>query len=59
MGIDLELTDKTRSRYDRIAGLYNLAELPAERFLYTPWRKRLWAGVKGPAVLEAWICAGQ
>ena len=59
MGIDLELTGKTRSRYDRIAGLYDLAEMPAERLLYTPWRKRLWAGVKGPAVLEVGVGTGK
>ena len=59
MGIDPELTTKTRNRYDRIASLYDLWELPIERFFYSPWRKRLWAGVKGPEVLEVGVGTGK
>ncbi len=59
MSIDVGLTTKTRQRYDRIAGLYDVSEAPIERLLYAPWRKRLWAGVKGPEVLEVGVGTGK
>jgi len=57
--IDAELTAKTRNRYDRVAGLYDISEAPIERLFYAPWRKRLWAGVKGPEVLEVGVGTGK
>jgi len=59
VAIDPELTTKTRKRYDRIAGIYDLSEGPMERFFFAPWRKRLWAGMKGPDVLEVGVGTGK
>lgn len=59
MGIDRELTADTRSRYDRIAAVYDLLELPIERLFYARWRKRLWADVEGPELLEVGVGTGK
>jgi ubiquinone/menaquinone biosynthesis C-methylase UbiE len=59
VSIDPDLTTKTRSRYDRIAGMYDLSELPMERLFFSSWRERLWAGVKGPEVLEVGVGTGK
>jgi phosphatidylethanolamine/phosphatidyl-N-methylethanolamine N-methyltransferase len=59
VSIDPDLTTKTRGRYDRIAGIYDLSELPMELLFFSSWRKRLWAGVKGPAVLEVGVGTGK
>ncbi len=59
MGIAPELTAKTRTRYDRIAAIYDVTEVPIERLFYASWRKRLWAGVKGPEVLEVGVGRGK
>lgn len=52
MSVDAGLTDQTRKRYDRMAPIYDGSEAVMERFLYAPWRRLLWSGVKGPDVLE-------
>ena len=57
VGVDLDLTTKTRNRCDRIAATYDASEWPIERLLYAPWRKRLWARVKETEVLEASVSA--
>jgi ubiquinone/menaquinone biosynthesis C-methylase UbiE len=59
VGINLELTATTRNRYGRIAGIYDLSEAPVEQLFYASWRKRLWAGVKGPEVLEVGVGTGK
>lgn len=59
MGIAPELTAKTRNRYDRIATIYDVTEAPIERLFYASWCKRLWAGVKGPEVLEVGVGTGK
>ncbi len=59
MGIDSRLTAQTRNRYGRIAEVYDLMEEPMERLLYASWRKRVWAGVKGPEVLEVGVGTGK
>lgn len=59
MDVDAELTTKTRRRYDRIASTYDAFEAPIERLRFAPWRERLWAGVKGPEVLEVGVGTGK
>jgi ubiquinone/menaquinone biosynthesis C-methylase UbiE len=59
MGIDPRLTAQTRNRYDRIAGVYDLMEEPIERLFYASWREQVWAGVKGPEVLEVGVGTGK
>ncbi len=49
----------TRSRYNLTASLYDLMEVPVERFLYRVWRKRLWAKVQGSEVLELGVGTGK
>lgn len=59
MGTDPRLTAQTRNRYGRIAKVYDLMEEPIERLFYGSWRKRVWAGVKGPQVLEVGVGTGK
>jgi ubiquinone/menaquinone biosynthesis C-methylase UbiE len=53
-----EPTEQTRKRYERIAPIYDVMEVFAER-LYTPWRYRLWSMVQGPKVLEVGVGTGK
>ncbi len=56
--IDVSATERTRNRYQRISGLYDLMEiLPEKR--YDPWREKLWSLVKGPRVLEVGVGTGK
>ncbi len=56
--IDVSATERTRNRYQRISGLYDLMEiLPEKR--YDPWREKLWSFVKGPRVLEVGVGTGK
>jgi len=59
VSIDSELTEQTRKRYDRMAPIYDGSEAVMERFLYAPWRRLLWSGVKGPDVLEVGVGTGK
>lgn len=44
-------SEKVRARYDRISGVYDLMERPmGGRF--GEWRRRLWAEVRGPLILD-------
>ncbi|NOY98450.1 MAG: methyltransferase domain-containing protein [Chloroflexi bacterium] len=55
---DPRATARTRARYQRISGLYDLMEiLPEKR--YTSWREQLWAQVHGPNVLEIGVGTGK
>ena len=56
---DPAATAHTRRRYNLLAPLYNLMEAPVEYFRYRAWRKRLWAGVPGPEVLELGVGTGK
>ena len=51
-------TELARSRYNRIAPIYDLVEVFAER-LYTRWRERFWDRVEGPEVLEVGVGTGK
>ncbi len=59
MGVDPTLTAKTRQRYDPVAPVYDASEWIVERFLYAGWRRRLWAGVQGPEILEVGVGTGK
>lgn len=58
MTIDVKKTEKTRTRYQRIAPLYDVMEIFAER-RYQDWRPRLWKQVQGPQVLEVGVGTGK
>ena len=58
MNIDKEATEQTRTRYQRIAPLYDTMEILPER-LYSDWRERLWSLVEGPNVLEVGVGTGK
>lgn len=52
-------TQLTRSRYDRLAPIYDLHEVPVEWFVFRRWRKRLWSKVEGEKVLEIGVGTGK
>lgn len=56
--INGDATNTTRSRYQRLAPMYDLMEAFPER-RYFPWRKRLWSLVSGPRVLEVGVGTGK
>jgi len=51
--------DRTRSRYNRIAFLYDFLEAPMERLRFAAWRKRLPAAIKGERALEVGVGTGK
>ncbi|MBT3188006.1 MAG: class I SAM-dependent methyltransferase [Anaerolineae bacterium] len=55
---DQRATERTRARYQRISGLYDLMEILPER-RYIPWRENLWEQVHGPRVLEIGVGTGK
>jgi ubiquinone/menaquinone biosynthesis C-methylase UbiE len=55
---DPKATNQTQARYQRIAPLYDLMEVLAERS-YQSWRARLWSMVPGPKVLEVGVGTGK
>lgn len=56
--IDLAETKKTRARYDRLARVYDLIEVGAEK-RFAPWRQQLWAQVPPGRVLEVGVGTGK
>lgn len=55
---DSAATALTRSRYQRLAPFYDRMEGLVER-RYQSWRRRLWALVRGPEVLEIGVGTGK
>jgi ubiquinone/menaquinone biosynthesis C-methylase UbiE len=51
-------TARTRTRYNRIAPVYDLMEISAER-RFIPWRKKLWSIIPGGRVLEVGVGTGK
>lgn len=49
---------KTKKRYQRISGFYNLMEALPEK-MYRGWREIIWGKVKGPHVLEVGVGTGK
>jgi ubiquinone/menaquinone biosynthesis C-methylase UbiE len=52
-------TDQTRSRYSRIAPLYDVMEAPVERWAFSRWRMRLWSQIDGKRILEVGVGTGK
>jgi len=57
--VDYKGTIQTRSRYNRIAPVYDLMEAIVERFVYRRWRERLWSRVDGNRILEVGVGTGK
>lgn len=55
---DPQATAVTRRRYQRIAPVYDSMQVLSERRFHD-WRKRLWALVQGPSVLEVGVGTGK
>ena len=51
-------TAQTKSRYDRVAPIYDLVEGPVERWAFGRWRRRLWSRVTSGDVLEVGVGTG-
>ena len=56
--ITTEETAKTRSRYSRIAPIYDVMELPYEG-RFAPWREKVWSLVPSGQVLEVGVGTGK
>ena len=56
--VDEKATERTRNRYQRISGLYDLMEIFPEK-RYHPWREKLWSRVNGPHILEVGVGTGK
>jgi ubiquinone/menaquinone biosynthesis C-methylase UbiE len=57
-GYDPQATETTQRRYQRNARFYDRMETGMEK-MAGPWRKQLWALVKGPRVLEVGVGTGK
>jgi len=57
--VDDKATIQTKSRYNRIAPVYDLMEAVLERFVFRQWRKKLWSQVSGERVLEVGVGTGK
>ena len=57
--MDDKATTLTKSRYNRIAPVYDLMEGIIERFAFRRWRERLWSQVDGNRVLEVGVGTGK
>jgi phosphatidylethanolamine/phosphatidyl-N-methylethanolamine N-methyltransferase len=57
--VDDKATTRTKSRYNRIAPVYDLMEGIVERFAFRRWRERLWSQVDGDRVLEVGVGTGK
>lgn len=56
--LNVQATALTRARYQRLSAFYDVLEGLAEG-RYRPWRKKLWAQVRGPRVLEVGVGTGK
>jgi phosphatidylethanolamine/phosphatidyl-N-methylethanolamine N-methyltransferase len=57
--VDDRATTLTKSRYNRIAPVYDLMEGIIERFAFRRWRERLWSQVDGNRILEVGVGTGK
>ncbi len=58
-GSDGKSTNAIRRRYNRMALLYDLMELPMERMRFAAWRSRLRDRITGPRALEVGVGTGK
>ena len=56
--IDVEQTAKIQARYNRMAPVYDLMEVLAER-RFAPLRQKLWSAIPGGEVLEVGVGTGK
>lgn len=56
--VDTQEADRTRQRYNRIAGIYDLMETLPE-MVYQRWRQRVWKTVEGKKVIEVGVGTGK
>jgi len=59
INVDVEATEATIKRYNRIASLYDLMEFSAELAGYEQWRRLLWGKVEGNIILEVGVGTGK
>jgi ubiquinone/menaquinone biosynthesis C-methylase UbiE len=52
-------TDKTRTRYNRIAAFYDQMEWFVEKKLFQKWRRTLWEQIRAKKVLEVGVGTGK
>ncbi len=52
-------TERTRSRYDRLAFIYDAMEAPVERMRFVKWRARLRERILGERALEVGVGTGK
>jgi phosphatidylethanolamine/phosphatidyl-N-methylethanolamine N-methyltransferase len=57
--VDDKATIQTKSRYNRIAPVYDLMEAIVERFAFRRWREKLWSQVDGRKILEVGVGTGK
>ena len=57
--MDDKATIQTKSRYNRIAPVYDLMEAIVERLAFRRWREKLWSQVEGNRVLEVGVGTGK
>jgi ubiquinone/menaquinone biosynthesis C-methylase UbiE len=57
--VDDKATIQTKSRYNRIAPVYDLMEAIVERLAFRRWREKLWSQVEGNRVLEVGVGTGK
>ena len=57
--MDNKATTRTKSRYNRIAPVYDLMEAIVERFAFRRWREKLWSQVDGNRILEVGVGTGK
>jgi ubiquinone/menaquinone biosynthesis C-methylase UbiE len=57
--IDTWRTAVVKSRYDRVAPIYDLVEKPMERGSFSRWREELWSLARGPRILEVGVGTGK
>ncbi|MFB0537565.1 MAG: class I SAM-dependent methyltransferase [Anaerolineae bacterium] len=57
--MDDKATIQTKSRYNRIAPVYDLMEAIVERLAFRRWREKLWSQVEGNRLLEVGVGTGK
>jgi phosphatidylethanolamine/phosphatidyl-N-methylethanolamine N-methyltransferase len=57
--VDDKATTQTKSRYNRIAPVYDLMEAAVEHFAFHRWRERLWSQIDGKQILEVGVGTGK